>query len=225
MSMAISTAEIIPLPRGASQGAIKPELQSNTSTVTAVAFTVADLVKEHFRAINSTLTNSDQTALDHALKAGALLLQQRKKLRHGEFGPWLKKHCAEIPDRKARAWMHGAEMIQNGDPSPKSMRELYSTGRKNTSTSKLDAVEIAVRTLRKAITEAADPLETLFDILKRSGCFQGDESFIQRMSPGETTFLSLVKPSLKVAEREPAKAEAEAIQAATATKLAKDEQP
>ncbi len=47
------------------------------------------------------------TAIQHALNAGRLLLQVKAQLAHGEFLPWLRSNCT-VKQRQARAYMRVA---------------------------------------------------------------------------------------------------------------------
>lgn len=45
------------------------------------------------------------TALEHAHRAGELLMQARAQCEHGAWLSWLAEHCPTIPERTARAYM------------------------------------------------------------------------------------------------------------------------
>jgi hypothetical protein len=47
-------------------------------------------------------------SLEHAMAAGALLLEAKAQLKHGQWGPWLAEHCA-MSDRTARLYMRLAK--------------------------------------------------------------------------------------------------------------------
>ena len=51
------------------------------------------------------------TAIDFAKQAGALLLQVKNELAHGEFLPWLEANCT-VSDRQARRYMASAQGIE-----------------------------------------------------------------------------------------------------------------
>lgn len=44
-------------------------------------------------------------ALQHAMAAGDALIQAQTGLRHGQWLPWLKRHCSDISERTARNYM------------------------------------------------------------------------------------------------------------------------
>src|SRR5215217_4200532 len=43
--------------------------------------------------------------LEHALKAGELLIEAKGRLNHGEWGAWLRHNCSGLSDRTARLYM------------------------------------------------------------------------------------------------------------------------
>lgn len=45
-----------------------------------------------------------EDAVAHAIRCGELLVAMKKKLGHGDFGPWVEKHC-EFTHRHARRYM------------------------------------------------------------------------------------------------------------------------
>src|SRR5690348_11012067 len=62
---------------------------------------------------------------EHAMNAGALLIEAKAQLKHGEWLPWLAEHCA-IPERTARLYMRLArnkpEIEQNGNVADLTLR-------------------------------------------------------------------------------------------------------
>lgn len=49
-----------------------------------------------------------QSALEHARRAGELLIQAKAAVPHGAWLPWLAEHCPTLPERTARAYMRVA---------------------------------------------------------------------------------------------------------------------
>lgn len=49
------------------------------------------------------------SAIDHARRAGALLLEAKGRLQHGEWLPWLTAHCPELSARVAQGYMRIAD--------------------------------------------------------------------------------------------------------------------
>jgi hypothetical protein len=68
-------------------------------------------------------------AVDHARKAGALLLEQRARLQHGEWLSWLESNVAFTP-RTAQRYMNAAA------PRPKCDRLSYSPTKRKLSRKK-----------------------------------------------------------------------------------------
>lgn len=54
------------------------------------------------------------SGLKHAIAAGQLLLEAKKQLTHGEWLPWLEKHC-EVRERTAQAYMRVARGFASMD--------------------------------------------------------------------------------------------------------------
>jgi hypothetical protein len=56
---------------------------------------------------------SAKAAMDPAMRkvilCGLLMLEQKARLKHGQFDPWLKTNCPEIPERTARMYRDIAE--------------------------------------------------------------------------------------------------------------------
>jgi len=75
--------------------------------MTNVALTIDDLAgqitAEHFAAIEDA-----RSAVKHARKAGEYLMQAKDGCRHGDWLPWLREHCSEIPERMAQRYMQVA---------------------------------------------------------------------------------------------------------------------
>src|SRR5262249_27309324 len=53
--------------------------------------------------------------LEHYHRAGLKLLEAKKRCGHGNWLPWLKKHCPGIPERTARRYMRFAESATVAD--------------------------------------------------------------------------------------------------------------
>lgn len=88
--------------------AYKPSDAGNLSTW------AADINAAHIEAMRHA-----ESAVEHAKRAGLLLLKVKQKLPHGLFGEWLDKNSA-VSDRQARRYMAAAQ----GKPLP--MRALKS---------------------------------------------------------------------------------------------------
>src|SRR3972149_9698212 len=69
---------------------------SNHATMLAV-----EITKAHEQA-----TRTAQSSLEHARRAGELLLKAKSQYcRHGEWLPWLGRHCPSLPPRTAQVYM------------------------------------------------------------------------------------------------------------------------
>ena len=66
----------------------------------------ANIRIEHGRAVALA-----RDALDHALKAGRLLIEAKAKLAHGAWLPWLETNCPEIQKRQVQRYIRLAEKV------------------------------------------------------------------------------------------------------------------
>jgi Protein of unknown function (DUF3102) len=71
----------------------------NTADATTLAMLATEIMAEHTAAIGAS-----RLALDHARRAGELLLQAKAQLRHGEWLPWLAANC-DLTVRNAQVYM------------------------------------------------------------------------------------------------------------------------
>ena len=69
----------------------------------SLADLAARIVAEH-QAVSTALKDSVQ----HAITAGALLLEAKEQLKHGQWLPWLRDHCT-ISERTAQLYMRCAK--------------------------------------------------------------------------------------------------------------------
>jgi Protein of unknown function (DUF3102) len=60
------------------------------------------------RAEHAAASAAARDAIGHAINAGRLLLEAKGKLKHGEWLPWLEKHC-ELSERQAQRYMRVAQ--------------------------------------------------------------------------------------------------------------------
>jgi hypothetical protein len=67
-----------------------------------------------------------ETAVQHAVRCGELLVEQKARLEHGEFGNWIAAHC-EFSQATANNYMRSA---QNPNALGISIRHLFPSGRK-----------------------------------------------------------------------------------------------
>ena len=66
---------------------------------------LADRINTEHEACHASM----QKGLEHALKAGTLLLEAKAGLPHGAWLPWLGENCPDISDRTAQRYMRIAE--------------------------------------------------------------------------------------------------------------------
>jgi Protein of unknown function (DUF3102) len=59
------------------------------------------LSKEIVKEQNSA-RQAAQSAIEHAIRCGELLTQAKAKVKHGQWGPWLKDACS-MSERTAQA--------------------------------------------------------------------------------------------------------------------------
>lgn len=79
---------------------------------------VAQALAIEIRAQHLLARQAADTAIDHARRAGMLLLQAKAALDHGEWLPWLAEHCA-LSMRQAQRYMRAA---QGKPPLPRARR-------------------------------------------------------------------------------------------------------
>lgn len=98
-------------------------------------------------------------AIDHAKKAGELLLRVKDELKHGEFLPWIKANCS-VTARQAQRYMRAAQ------GKPITPREI----KYDTVSHLLDGVDANQAFARrvKELRERAAVLEQENDALKAS---------------------------------------------------------
>ncbi len=65
-----------------------------------------------------------QSAIAHAIECGRLLIETKAKLAHGQFGDWIKEHCA-FSVAMANNYMKAAK---NPNALGNSLRSLYLSG-------------------------------------------------------------------------------------------------
>jgi hypothetical protein len=69
-----------------------------------------------------------ESAVQYAIRCGELLMQQKAKLRHGEFGAWVQANC-EFSYSSARAYMLAAAKQTDSALAFSSLREALEHGR------------------------------------------------------------------------------------------------
>lgn len=89
--------------------------------------------------------DSAQSAIKHAIRCGALLIEAKAKVKHGQWLPWLQESCY-LPERTAQAYMN---LARHADSLPSDMTVR-------------DALKLLTskRKPRKTLTYAAKPKGT-----------------------------------------------------------------
>jgi hypothetical protein len=81
------------------------------SAATVPADPMADLIKRINEAHNEVRLSLKRTG-ECAIKAGLLLLEVRRRVRHGSFTEWVAEHCT-FADRTAQLYMQLARRFSN----------------------------------------------------------------------------------------------------------------
>jgi hypothetical protein len=63
-----------------------------------------DDLAARIRAEHEGVHAAIKSGLEHALTAGELLIEAKKRLKHGEWSPWLNEHC-KLSERTARLYI------------------------------------------------------------------------------------------------------------------------
>lgn len=85
--------------------------QNLVSRATQPADPMADLIKRINEAHNEVRLSLKRTG-ECAIKAGLLLLEVRRRVRHGSFTEWVAEHCT-FADRTAQLYMQLARRFPN----------------------------------------------------------------------------------------------------------------
>ena len=87
------------------------------STVTTQAERrVARPLRELVALIREDMKHIEAAGLPYKIAAGGKLLEAKSQQKHGEWGPWLKRHFS-LSQETARQWMHLAEKTAGQNPS------------------------------------------------------------------------------------------------------------
>lgn len=81
---------------------IEPAPQTELMVVDSMTSIIAEINNQHELAINAA-----NQAVEHAKRAGELLLQVKAELPHGEFGKWLAENVT-VSERQAQRYMQKA---------------------------------------------------------------------------------------------------------------------
>jgi len=87
-----------------------------------VTRSLADLAA-HIRSEHEAVCHSARQTLQHAIKAGDLLLQAKQLVEHGRWSDWLDHHC-DVSQRSAQAYMRLAKNRSVVEANPQSAADL-----------------------------------------------------------------------------------------------------
>ncbi len=77
------------------------------------ASTAAATIAAEINTAHALATGCAKEAVQHAIRCGELLIEQKKALAHGEFSKWIEIHCAFAYSTAAR-YMRAAEQNSTG---------------------------------------------------------------------------------------------------------------
>ena len=77
----------------------------------ALSNSLTDLAAR-IRAEHDAAGDAIKRGVEHAIAAGALLIEAKAQLRHGQWSPWLKQHCG-LSERSAQRYMRIARHKTN----------------------------------------------------------------------------------------------------------------
>lgn len=103
----------------------------------------ANIINEEYRLAKS----SAQDAVQHAIKCGALLIEQKKACGHGKFLAWVKANC-DFSERTARDYMRVAESPNRQRAADLSIRALTGQERAVKKAKSTPAAKAAMVTVR-----------------------------------------------------------------------------
>jgi hypothetical protein len=89
------------------------------------------VLAEQIRAEHEATAIAMRRGIEHAIRAGDLLLEAKALLKHGQWLPWLVEHCA-ISERTARLYMRIARnrsaIEENGNVADLGLRSSLKGG-------------------------------------------------------------------------------------------------
>jgi hypothetical protein len=91
--------------------------------MTALVRLADDINRDHAAAMTAA-----QSAIEHARRAGDLLLQAKSTVGHGEWLPWLVAHCPAISERTAQRYMRLADSWTTLEAKATRVSDLSLTG-------------------------------------------------------------------------------------------------
>jgi len=126
----------------------------NAVTISSVALgAIADINREH-RAAQTCAAD----AVKHAIRCGELLIEQKKRLDHGEFQKWIKLNC-EFAYSTAARYLKAADQKSTGVEFC-SLSELFPSGRPGAIKKTVPSKPIEAVTTITAVIAAKAPADT-----------------------------------------------------------------
>jgi hypothetical protein len=167
--------------RGMSMAEPKPE----QSLATPPADPMTDLIKRINEAHNEVRLSLKRTG-ECAIKAGLLLIEAKKLVRHGSFAEWIAANCA-LSERTAQLYMQVARKF----PNPQKLAEF----------SLSDLMEMLgpakLPTIKDVVTTKKDDLLTV--LIKKKGAFEILERVWQAISEHDRDYfkrrITMEKPA------------------------------
>lgn len=90
------------------------EIQENfTGTHDSVVLPPTLTMEAEINAEHQLARESASSAVQHAIRCGQLLVEQKSRLEHGEFGEWIAEHC-DFEQSTATRYMKAARQIATG---------------------------------------------------------------------------------------------------------------
>lgn len=85
------------------------------------------LAAENINKEHALAQQCAETAVQHAVRCGQLLLEVKASLQHGEFMPWVSANCG-FSYESAKRYMMVAKESEKGNALPNSLRGLFPSG-------------------------------------------------------------------------------------------------
>ena len=100
-------------------------MNAASNVVPILADTATDTAAKDINEQHRLARQSAETAVEHAIRCGELLIAQKAGAAHGTFGRWIESNC-EFSQATANNYMKAA---QNPNALGNSLRSLYRSGR------------------------------------------------------------------------------------------------
>ena len=125
-----------------------------------------------------------QKGLEHALKAGQLLLEAKKGLPHGEWLPWLRESCPDISERTAQNYMRLSREVSKLEPE-KAQRVADLSYR--------DAIRVVSQGMGGIASQKPADQDVMIEAMERGETFSGAARELKR----QPSNVAVVPPNLR----------------------------